>query len=75
MRIPRIENCAPLACCIALALAPGGQAAPVAVGLEWERLPDSLALRQGGQIVWRFNFGAGETKPNFHPLAVPGGRT
>ncbi len=73
MRIPRIENCAPLACCIALALAPGGQAAPVAVGLEWERLPDSLALRQGGQIVWRFNFGAGETKPNFHPLAVPGG--
>jgi hypothetical protein len=42
-------------------------------GLEWDRQPDSLALRQGGQIVWRFNFGANETKPSFHPLAVAGG--
>jgi hypothetical protein len=68
-----MKKCAPLACGIALLLAPGGRAAPGASGLEWERLPDSLALRQGGQIVWRFNFGANESKPNFHPLALPAG--
>lgn len=41
--------------------------------LEWDRQPDTVALRQGGQIVWQFNFGTNETKPSFHPLAVPGG--
>jgi hypothetical protein len=54
-------------------LAVGCQAAVAAPVLEWDRQPDSLALRQDGQIVWRFNFGPNETKPSFHPLAVPGG--
>src|SRR5580658_7929000 len=73
----RIKSCAPLACllALALALAAGGQTATSTPGLEWERLSDSLALKQGGQIVWRFNFGTNESKPGFHPLAVAGGPT
>ena len=46
------------------------QSATSAPVLAWDRQPDSLALRQGGQMVWRFNFGTNETKPSFHPLAV-----
>lgn len=64
-----------LACLLALVLAPGGRSAPVAPALEWERHPDSLALRRDGQIVWRFNFGTNETKPSFHPLALAAGPT
>jgi hypothetical protein len=56
-----------------LFLAIGCQTAPAGSSLAWDRQPDSLALMQGGQIVWRFNFGTNETKPSFHPLAVAGG--
>jgi len=56
-----------------LFLAAGCQIASGAAGLEWERQPDSLALRLDGQTVWRFNYGTHETKPSFHPLAVAGG--
>ncbi|HEY3862293.1 MAG TPA: PmoA family protein [Verrucomicrobiae bacterium] len=53
-----------------------GAAGPLAVsasGLAWDQKPDSLALLKDGQIVWRFNYGGKEIKPNFHPLAVAGG--
>jgi hypothetical protein len=56
-----------------LFLAVGCQAGVAGPVLEWDRQPDSLALRRGGQIVWQFNFGTNETKPSFHPLALPGG--
>lgn len=39
----------------------------------WNRQPDSLALMSGDQIVWRFNYGTNESKPCFHPVALPGG--
>lgn len=32
----------------------------------------SLALLSGESVVWRFNFGKEQSKPNFCPLAVPG---
>jgi hypothetical protein len=51
----------------------GGPFAPAGAGLDWDRQPGSLALRQEGRMVWRFNFGTNETKPSFHPLAVAGG--
>jgi hypothetical protein len=54
-------------------LAAWRQSAPAAPALSWDRQPDSIALRQDGQLVWRFNFGTNETKPSFHPLAVAGG--
>jgi hypothetical protein len=41
----------------------------------WEKTKDSLTLKQHGQVVWRFVFGAEATKPYFHPLALPGGPT
>jgi len=41
--------------------------------LAWRREPGAVALLQGPQAVWRFNFGADATKPHFHPVALPGG--
>lgn len=32
----------------------------------------SLTLLSGESVVWRFNFGPEQPKPNFYPLAVPG---
>lgn len=32
----------------------------------------SLALLNGESVVWRFNFGPEQAKPNFYPLAVTG---
>ena len=58
---------------LALVLAPGCQSPRFDSGQRWERQADSLALRRDGQIVWRFNYGANEAKPNFHPLALPAG--
>jgi hypothetical protein len=58
---------------LALVMASGCQSVPAGSGQEWERQADSLALRRDGQIVWRFNFGANEAKPSFHPLALPAG--
>jgi hypothetical protein len=58
---------------VALVAAFGSQLARAGSGFAWEQQADSLALRQNGQDVWRFNFGANEGKPNFHPLALPAG--
>jgi hypothetical protein len=63
------------ACLLVMVLAGGRQSALASPGLAWDRQAGSLALRQGGEIVWRFNFGTNETKPSFHPLAVAGGPT
>lgn len=41
--------------------------------LHWQKKAGSLALLQGEQCVWQFNFGTNETKPCFHPVALPGG--
>lgn len=41
--------------------------------LGWRRESGAVALLQGPQVVWRFNFGADATKPHFHPVALPGG--
>jgi len=43
--------------------------------LSWAGDDGSLALMHGQEIVWRFNFGKQLSKPYFHPLNLPGGRT
>jgi hypothetical protein len=60
-------------CCRLLLLWPLAVICSHAATPEWDRQDDSVALRQDGRIVWRFNFGANEAKPNFHPLALPEG--
>jgi hypothetical protein len=50
---------------LALACLCGCRETPGGHGRAWDRRADSLALLQHGQIVWRFNFGANEAKPNF----------
>lgn len=55
---------APLAC--AAADSPIGP-------LGWKRETGSLALMQGTQVVWQFNYGTNATKPFFHPVAPLGG--
>ena len=47
--------------------------APPANGCTWSREAGALALRQAGKVVWQFNYGTNQTKPFFHPVAVPGG--
>jgi hypothetical protein len=73
MEIFQIKTWLPSASLLMLLLASGCQNAPLGSGQQWERQPDSLALRRNGQIIWRFNFGPDESKPNFHPLALPDG--
>ncbi|RME94365.1 MAG: hypothetical protein D6766_06020, partial [Verrucomicrobia bacterium] len=41
--------------------------------LAWERTEHSVALIRGNQTLWRYNFGPGESKPSFHPVALPDG--
>lgn len=43
--------------------------------LSWADKPGSLALVQGQDIVWQFNFDQRLSKPYFHPLNLPGGKT
>lgn len=39
---------------------------------HWEQVDGrSLALANDKEVVWRFNFGPDQTKPNFFPLKVP----
>ena len=40
----------------------------------WRQTAASLALVHQNETVWQLNFGPDEPKPNFHPLATPGGR-
>lgn len=46
---------------------------PVSSELAWKREQGSLALLQGGNVVWQFNFAATNTKAFFHPVAVAKG--
>ena len=41
--------------------------------LSWKQSADSLALREGGTIVWQFNGTTNSAKPFFHPVGLPGG--
>ncbi len=40
---------------------------------QWQQQAGVLALQQRDQIVWQFNYAATNTKPFFHPVAVPDG--
>jgi len=52
----------------------GGAPAPESPApLAWKRGAGTVALVQGTEAVWEFDFGAGATKPHFHPVALPGG--
>lgn len=42
---------------------------------SWAEKPGSLELVQGQEIVWQFNFDRQLSKPYFHPLNLPGGKT
>lgn len=48
-------------------------AQPSRAAYAWQQAPGRLALQQDGQILWQFLHGDQETKPSFHPLALPGG--
>ncbi|MBN2450429.1 MAG: PmoA family protein, partial [Lentisphaeria bacterium] len=37
---------------------------------SWQELPTSLALHNRDRVVWRFNAGAEDSKPCFHPLGL-----
>lgn len=40
---------------------------------RWEQLDGrAVALARGNDLIWRFNFGPDQTKPNFFPLNLPG---
>lgn len=43
-----------------------------AAELTWKQTASSLALLDGGKVVWQFNCEKGEGKPYFHPLTVAG---
>ena len=40
--------------------------------LTWKQTPSSLALLDGKNVVWQFNYAKGEGKPYFHPVTVAG---
>lgn len=49
---------------------------PVRGDYHWQRAEGkSVALLDGDQIVWQFHYAADQTKPYFHPVALPGGPT
>jgi hypothetical protein len=60
---------------VALTVTMAGGARGEAPGrLHWENTPgQSIALVDGEDVVWKFQFGPGVTKPCFHPLAPRGG--
>jgi type 1 glutamine amidotransferase len=41
----------------------------------WRQTESMVSLLQDGQPIWQFNFGTNESKPYFHPVALPGGPT
>ena len=56
------------------AMAGGGMApSNSGSGCAWSREAGALALRQAGKVVWQFNYATNQSKPFFHPVAVPGG--
>ncbi|HOX04521.1 MAG TPA: sulfatase-like hydrolase/transferase [Candidatus Paceibacterota bacterium] len=56
-------------------LAASAAEAPLATpsGLAWQSGKDMLELRQNGQTLWCYRFGPDQSKPCFHPVALPGG--
>ena len=58
---------------VALAAAAGISQAGDSGVLSWKTGQDSVALVKGEQVVWQFHFGANETKPCFHPVALLAG--
>jgi hypothetical protein len=40
---------------------------------SWKTDMGAVALINEGKVVWQFNYSPGQTKPYFHPLALPGG--
>ena len=55
---------------VALAGAVGVCRAGDSGSLAWKTDQDSVALVQGERVVWQFHFGADDTKPCFHPVAL-----
>lgn len=43
-----------------------------AAGLSWQSDKEAAALLKDGKVVWRFNYASTLSKPNFHPVALPG---
>lgn len=41
--------------------------------LHWQKDDQALALLQNDQVLWRFRYGPEDSKPCFHPLALPDG--
>jgi hypothetical protein len=39
----------------------------------WKKTEGALALEKDGQVLWQFNYSTNESKPCFHPVALPGG--
>jgi hypothetical protein len=42
-------------------------------GLSWQKDPAAIALLKDGKLVWQFHYASGQSKPYFHPVALPGG--
>lgn len=61
-----------LVVCSAVASLGSTPARGVDAPLRWEeRAGQSLALCDHDSVVWQFNYGPEQTKPFFHPLALP----
>lgn len=41
--------------------------------VHWRRDDGTLALEINGEVLWQFEFGPDDSKPFFHPVAIPGG--
>jgi len=42
-------------------------------GLSWRQTDSSLALFNGGAVVWQLSYAKSEGQPYFHPLRLPDG--
>jgi len=63
-----------LAACLAPGpSAPAGESPPQVTGLSWQSDSGMVALLKDGKPVWRFNHAPTFSKPNFSPVALPGG--
>ncbi len=75
-QVPGIRDWAALAVAFQLCLTfatQGADATKEKPGLSWRETPASLALMNGGRVVWQFNHlrdGSDQGCPYFHPLAT-----
>jgi hypothetical protein len=58
---------------VSLALGLAAAAASLKAAHAWKTAPGQVALEHDGQTLWQFLYREQETKPCFHPLALPGG--